>query len=182
MSNVDSTRSRRSAAGRVFADKKSGKTAERPEPAACRAFLAEATYTLVVPLLDRYGRSLAVLIAMVGEPHRLTPLHENVDATPGGRLIFHVSPHWPSSSASSSSPAPATATPLSLGVAVRSEPEKLDRQAARCLAGHAVQPHPRSTTTPPRAALPRNSGTDERLLAMPYLSAARLPRTVFVNG
>ncbi|MET9239833.1 hypothetical protein [Nonomuraea sp. NPDC003709] len=35
-------------------------------------------------------RSLAGLIAMVGEPHRLTSLHENVDATPGGRLIFHV--------------------------------------------------------------------------------------------
>ncbi|MCA2190601.1 recombinase family protein [Nonomuraea cavernae] len=79
---------------RVFADKKSGKSAERPELAACHAFLNEGD-TLVVPSLDRYGRSLADLITMVSELRRreigFISLHENLDTTtPGGRLIFHV--------------------------------------------------------------------------------------------
>ncbi|MEU9836299.1 recombinase family protein [Streptosporangium sp. NPDC048047] len=79
---------------RIFADKKSGKTAERPELEACHAFLTGGD-TLVVPSLDRYGRSLADLIAMVGELRRreigFTSLHENLDTTtPGGRLVFHV--------------------------------------------------------------------------------------------
>ncbi|MFI7058052.1 recombinase family protein [Streptosporangium canum] len=79
---------------RVFADKKSGKTADRPELDACHAFLAVGD-TLVVPSLDRYGRSLADLITMVGELRRreigFTSLHENLDTTtPGGRLVFHV--------------------------------------------------------------------------------------------
>ncbi|MEU6721116.1 recombinase family protein [Nonomuraea sp. NPDC046802] len=79
---------------RVFADKKSGKTAERPELAACHTFLT-AGDTLVVPSLDRYGRSLADLITMVSNLRKreigLTSLHENLDTTtPSGRLIFHV--------------------------------------------------------------------------------------------
>ncbi|GGK97668.1 resolvase [Planomonospora parontospora subsp. parontospora] len=79
---------------RIFADKKSGRTAERPELAACHAFLTVGD-TLVVPSLDRYGRSLADLIAMVGELRKreigFTSLHENLDTTtPGGRLVFHV--------------------------------------------------------------------------------------------
>ncbi|GAA2912118.1 recombinase family protein [Streptosporangium fragile] len=79
---------------RIFADKKSGKSAERPELKACHAFLT-AGDTLVVPSLDRYGRSLADLITMVGELRRreigFTSLHENLDTTtPGGRLVFHV--------------------------------------------------------------------------------------------
>jgi DNA invertase Pin-like site-specific DNA recombinase len=46
--------------------------------------------TLVVPSLDRYGRSLANLITMVGDLRRreigFTSLHENLNATtPGGR-------------------------------------------------------------------------------------------------
>jgi hypothetical protein len=76
---------------RVFADKRSGKTADRPELAACHAPLA-AGDTLVVPSLDRYGRSLADLITMVGELRKreigFTSLHENLDTTtPGDRLI-----------------------------------------------------------------------------------------------
>ncbi|MFI6743793.1 recombinase family protein [Nonomuraea sp. NPDC050451] len=48
-----------------------------------------------MPSLDRYGRSLADLITMVGELRKreigFTSLHENLDTTtPGGRLIFHV--------------------------------------------------------------------------------------------
>ncbi|MFG1709846.1 recombinase family protein [Nonomuraea sp. M3C6] len=72
----------------VFADKKCGKSAERPELAACHAFLNEGD-TLVVPSLDRYGRSLADLITTVGELRKreigFTSLHENLDTTtPGG--------------------------------------------------------------------------------------------------
>jgi DNA invertase Pin-like site-specific DNA recombinase len=79
---------------RIFADKKSGKTALRPELQACHAFLAEGD-TLVVPSLDRYGRTMKDLIAMVAELQRreigFTSLHEKLDTTtPGGRLIFHV--------------------------------------------------------------------------------------------
>ncbi|MFR9794092.1 recombinase family protein [Streptomyces sp. MB22_4] len=79
---------------RVFADKKSGKNALRPELQACHALLAVGD-TLVVPSLDRYGRSLQDLITMVGDLRKreigFTSLHENLDTTtPGGRLVFHV--------------------------------------------------------------------------------------------
>ncbi|GAA1773392.1 recombinase family protein [Nonomuraea bangladeshensis] len=93
----------------MFADKKSGKTAERPELAACHAFLTEG-YTLIVPSLDRYGRSLADLITMVSELRRreigFAALHENLDTTtPAVGSSSTSSPPWRSSSASSSSPA-----------------------------------------------------------------------------
>jgi DNA invertase Pin-like site-specific DNA recombinase len=79
---------------RIFADRKSGKNAERPELIACHAFLKPGD-TLVVPALDRYGRSLQDLINMVAELRRrgvgFTSLHEQLDTTtPGGRLVFHV--------------------------------------------------------------------------------------------
>ncbi|MEV7959560.1 recombinase family protein [Streptomyces sp. NPDC088141] len=79
---------------KIFADKKSGKNAFRPELKACHAFL-DAGDTLVVPSLDRYGRSLQDLINMVAELRDrgigFTSLHENLDTTtPGGRLVFHV--------------------------------------------------------------------------------------------
>ncbi|MFD6874364.1 MULTISPECIES: recombinase family protein [unclassified Streptomyces] len=66
----------------------------RPELKACHAFL-QAGDTLVVPSLDRYGRSLQNLVNMVAELRKrqigFTSLHENLDTmTPGGRLIFHV--------------------------------------------------------------------------------------------
>lgn len=48
----------------IFADKKSGKDAFRPEFKACHALL-DAGDTLVVPSLDRYGRSLQDLISTV---------------------------------------------------------------------------------------------------------------------
>lgn len=89
---------------RIFADKKSGKDDLRPELKACHAFLHEGD-TLVVPSLDRYGRSLQDLINMVGELRRreigFTSLHEKLDTTtPGGRLVFHVLPRSRSSYAS----------------------------------------------------------------------------------
>src|SRR5688572_22717463 len=77
------------AAGRrkIFADEKSGKNALRPEPKACHAFLDPGD-TLVVPSLDRWGRSLQDLINMVAELRErgvgFTSLHENLDATTPG--------------------------------------------------------------------------------------------------
>ncbi|WP_309505046.1 recombinase family protein [Streptomyces sp. KM273126] len=73
-----------------FADKKSGKDAPRPELKACHAFL-DSGDTLVVPSLDRYGRSLQDLIDMVAQLRErgigFTSLHENLDTTTlGGRV------------------------------------------------------------------------------------------------
>lgn len=79
---------------RIFADKKSGRNAQRPELEAYHALLT-AGDTLAVPELARYGRSLNDLVTMVGELRRreigFTSLHERLDTTtPGGRLVFHV--------------------------------------------------------------------------------------------
>jgi DNA invertase Pin-like site-specific DNA recombinase len=79
---------------RIFAEKKSGKNAERPELLAALDFM-RAGDTLVVPSLDRLSRSLQDLITTVGDLRRrgigFTSLHENLDTTtPGGRLVFHV--------------------------------------------------------------------------------------------
>ncbi|MFH9439227.1 recombinase family protein [Streptomyces rochei] len=78
----------------MFADKKSGKTALRPELKACHSLL-DVGDTLMVPSLDRYGRSLQDLINMAAELREhgigFTSLHENLDTTtPGGRLVFYV--------------------------------------------------------------------------------------------
>jgi len=79
---------------RVFADKQSGKTADRPELAACLDYLRPGD-ALVVPSLDRLSRSLQDLINLVAELRRrrvgFRSLHEALDTTaPGGRLVFHV--------------------------------------------------------------------------------------------
>jgi DNA invertase Pin-like site-specific DNA recombinase len=79
---------------RVFAEKETGRTAERPELAACLDYLRPGD-TLVVPSLDRLSRSLQDLITMVADLRRrgvgFRSLHEALDTTtPGGRLIFHV--------------------------------------------------------------------------------------------
>lgn len=79
---------------RIFADKLSGRTAERPELVACLDYLRPGD-TLVVPSLDRLSRPLQDLIALVGELRRrevgFRSLHEALDTTtPGGRLVFHV--------------------------------------------------------------------------------------------
>jgi DNA invertase Pin-like site-specific DNA recombinase len=79
---------------RVFADKLSGKTADRPELAACLDYL-RAGDILVVPSLDRLSRSLQDLITIVAGLRRrgvgFRSLHEALDTTtPGGRLVFHV--------------------------------------------------------------------------------------------
>ena len=54
---------------RIFADKLSGKTADRPELAACLDYL-RAGDTLVVPSLDRLSRSLQDLITLVARLRR----------------------------------------------------------------------------------------------------------------
>ncbi|MFE2970442.1 recombinase family protein [Streptomyces sp. NPDC059340] len=79
---------------RIFADKKSGENAEREELWKALDFLREGD-TLVVPSLDRLGRSLQDLIAIVSSLRKrgvgFTSLHEALDTTtPGGRLVFHV--------------------------------------------------------------------------------------------
>jgi DNA invertase Pin-like site-specific DNA recombinase len=79
---------------RVFADKLSGKDADRPELAACLDYLRPGD-TLVVPSLDR-------LVPVPGRPdpdrHNAAPARGRVQepargpdtTTPGGRLVFHV--------------------------------------------------------------------------------------------
>ncbi|WP_226933258.1 recombinase family protein [Parafrankia sp. CH37] len=79
---------------RVFADKLSGRSADRPELTACLDYLRPGD-VLVVPSLDRLSRSLQDLITLVTELRRrgvgFRSLHEALDTTtPGGRLVFHV--------------------------------------------------------------------------------------------
>ena len=79
---------------RIFAEKQSGRDTDRPELAACLAFMAPGD-TLMVPALDRLSRSLQDLITAISDLRRrgigFTSLHENLDTTtPGGRLVFHV--------------------------------------------------------------------------------------------
>jgi Resolvase, N terminal domain len=77
---------------RIFADKLSGKTAGRPELAACLDY-PRAGDTLVVPGLDRLSRSLQDLITIVAGLRRrgvgFRSLHEALDTESGtkwGRL------------------------------------------------------------------------------------------------
>jgi DNA invertase Pin-like site-specific DNA recombinase len=79
---------------RIFADKQSGRTTDRAELGQALDYL-RAGDTLVVPSLDRLGRSLHDLIAIVaglrGRGIGFRSLHEALDTTtPGGRLVFHV--------------------------------------------------------------------------------------------
>ncbi|MFC6556392.1 recombinase family protein [Nonomuraea cavernae] len=79
---------------RIFSDKKSGKNAEREELWKALDYLHEGD-TLVVPSLDRLGRSLQDLISIVAGLRKrgigFRSLHEALDTTtPGGRLVFHV--------------------------------------------------------------------------------------------
>lgn len=79
---------------RIFSDKLSGKNTERPELWACLDYCREGDI-LVVPALDRLGRSIQDLIAIVAGLRKrgvgFTSLHESLDTTtPGGRLVFHV--------------------------------------------------------------------------------------------
>ncbi|WP_433734816.1 recombinase family protein [Nocardia sp. CA-129566] len=79
---------------KIFSDKKSGKSVEHEELAKRLDYLRPGD-TLVVPSLDRLGRSLQDLIAIVAGLRRrgigFRSLHEALGTTtPGGRLVFHV--------------------------------------------------------------------------------------------
>jgi DNA invertase Pin-like site-specific DNA recombinase len=79
---------------RIFSDKKSGKNAEREELQKALDYL-RPNDTLIVPSLDRLGRSIQDLINIVGALRKdgigFRSLHEALDTTtPGGRLVFHV--------------------------------------------------------------------------------------------
>jgi DNA invertase Pin-like site-specific DNA recombinase len=79
---------------RIFADKKSGKDAEREELWRALDYLRPGDI-LVVSSLDRLGRSLQDLIAIVAGLRKrgvgFRSLKEALDTTtPGGRLVFHV--------------------------------------------------------------------------------------------
>jgi DNA invertase Pin-like site-specific DNA recombinase len=79
---------------RIFSDKKSGKNAEREELQKALDYL-RPNDTLIVPSLDRLGRSIQDLITIVATLRKdgigFRSLHEALDTTtPGGRLVFHV--------------------------------------------------------------------------------------------
>lgn len=79
---------------KFFSDKISGVKAERPGLKQALKFAREGD-TLVVWRLDRLGRSLKDLIALVEELEKrkigLRSLQENIDTTTsGGKLIFHM--------------------------------------------------------------------------------------------
>jgi DNA invertase Pin-like site-specific DNA recombinase len=79
---------------RVFAGKKSGRNTERVELRKALDYLRPGD-TLVVESLDRLGRSLQDLIAIVSGLRKagvgFRSLKEAIDTTtPGGRLVFHV--------------------------------------------------------------------------------------------
>ncbi len=79
---------------RIFADKLSGKNADRPELAACLDY-ARPGDTVVVTELSRMGRSLKDLITIVGNLRTqgigFKSIKEHLDtSSPAGRLIFHV--------------------------------------------------------------------------------------------
>ena len=79
---------------RIYTDKLSGTTAERPGLADALGHLREGDQ-LVVWKLDRLGRSLKDLIEKIGDIEEqgahFESLQENIDtATASGRLIFHI--------------------------------------------------------------------------------------------
>lgn len=85
---------RRRGCRRIFSDKLSGKNADRPELRQAFDF-AESGDIFMVTRLDRLGRSLQDLIALVSELKEngvgFTSLKESIDTTtPGGRLVFHI--------------------------------------------------------------------------------------------
>lgn len=79
---------------RIFMDKASGGKAERPGLTEALGYTRQGD-VLVVYKLDRLGRSLKELIALVGRLNDagigFLSLQESIDTTTsGGRLIFHV--------------------------------------------------------------------------------------------
>jgi len=91
---------------RVFTETASGARADRPVLEQVLDQLRPGD-TLVVWKLDRLGRSLRHLVdTITGLADRgvgFRSLQEAIDTTtPGGKLVFHLLPPWPSSNATSS--------------------------------------------------------------------------------
>ena len=83
---------------KVFSDVVSGKSMDRPGLAELLAY-ACAGDTLAVVRLDRLGRSLAELLAIVEDLRRrgvaLLSLEEKIDTTSAaGELVFHAGQHF----------------------------------------------------------------------------------------
>lgn len=79
---------------RVFAEAVSGKKAHRPELDAMLDYLREGD-TVLVSSLDRLGRTMADLVALVSILHdrgiNLRSLREGIDTSgPAGRMVFHI--------------------------------------------------------------------------------------------
>jgi DNA invertase Pin-like site-specific DNA recombinase len=85
---------------RCFFDKASGKNTDRPELERMFDYIRPGD-ALTVVSLDRLGRSLEDLIAMVGRLKRhgvgFLSLHEKLDTTTAACLSSASSPPWPSS-------------------------------------------------------------------------------------
>ena len=84
----------RAGCGRVFEETASGAKADRPVLAEVLDYMRKGD-TLVVWRLDRLGRPLKHLIAVVGELQAkgigFKSVTEQIDTTtPGGKLVFHV--------------------------------------------------------------------------------------------
>lgn len=79
---------------RIFTDKASGATLERPQLKACLDYLNPGD-VLVVWRIDRLGRSLADIVSLVADlaDHgvQFRSVTEAIDTTtPGGELVFHI--------------------------------------------------------------------------------------------
>lgn len=79
---------------RIFSDKASGASANRPGLGEALSFLREKD-TLVVWKLDRFGRSVKGLVDLVAELEKrqvnFRSLTDSIDTgTPSGRFFFHV--------------------------------------------------------------------------------------------
>lgn len=79
---------------RIFTDKASGATLERPQLQACLDYLNPGD-VLVVWRIDRLGRSLTDIVSLVADlaDHgvQFRSVTEAIDTTtPGGELVFHI--------------------------------------------------------------------------------------------
>lgn len=80
---------------RVFTEKISGKTKERPQLAAMMEYLRDGEDTVVIYKLDRLGRSMKDLIeiteSLAGRNIGLISIRDGIDMTTAtGRLYFHL--------------------------------------------------------------------------------------------
>lgn len=79
---------------RIFTDKASGATLDRPELQACLDYLNPGD-VLVVWRIDRLGRSLTDIVSLVADLAdrgvQFRSVTEAIDTTtPGGELVFHI--------------------------------------------------------------------------------------------